>query len=286
MSGYIGKEMDYFSFGMILLELLDKNPLKELDNAVILNELATRSITIPQTIESRYQLLLKGLLTRDPKKRWHYKEVKEWLEGATPKTYFNEETNQTQTQETYKFKNHYYSKEALAREFIKQDNFEDAIKHIARGYITKYLEKIEEYDEAIKLDEFQTPLQKLIYFIYSQEKALPFSLYGVVIDEDYMFDLLLKFTKNQLNEVDKKVFDLHVKGELVELCNVYKKATASKIECQNFNNFPKDEINIYNFFDIEDAVKQEDVERVENLLIASKDKKVSTTVLEFLLHRY
>jgi len=68
ISGYIGKESDYFSFGMVLLSLLDKNPFNSLDNAVIINTLVTKNIPIPSTIKSNYQALLKGLLTRDPKK--------------------------------------------------------------------------------------------------------------------------------------------------------------------------------------------------------------------------
>ncbi|MFZ8863869.1 MAG: hypothetical protein ACO2PP_25635, partial [Thermocrinis sp.] len=38
-------------------------------------------IEIPQGVPEKYSLLLKGLLTRDYKKRWGYEQVKRWLSG-------------------------------------------------------------------------------------------------------------------------------------------------------------------------------------------------------------
>ena len=70
ISKYIGRESDYFSFGMVLLALLNKNPFSGLDNVVIINSLVTQNIPIPPNLEKNYQTLLKGLLTRDPEKRW------------------------------------------------------------------------------------------------------------------------------------------------------------------------------------------------------------------------
>ena len=268
MSGYIGKEVDYWSFGMILLEMLDKNPLAGLDSNVILNTLATKNIDIPNSIDARYQLLLKGLLTRDPSQRWGYDDVEAWLDGKSPEVFFNDYAKKINHENMYKFKGELYSKKELAKIFLKQEHFEDALKHIGRGYITRYLEKLEEFDEAIKLDEsFETPLEKLIYFIYSQEKELPFSLYGIVIDEDCLYGLLLKFIKKEMNERDQNIFKLLKENNLIQLIDIYNIETGKGEKLRSIvKALPLSEDAIYRYFDLNHAIEQNDIGRVKKLL--------------------
>ncbi len=81
-SGYFGEEVDWWALGIITLELLTgKNPFSNLPKQVILHALTTKNIEIPSNIREDFQTLLKGLLTRDPKKRWRYAQIQLWLNG-------------------------------------------------------------------------------------------------------------------------------------------------------------------------------------------------------------
>ena len=93
-SGYFGKEIDWWSLGMIVYELLTgSNPFRGLSQQVIINKLITEDVPIPENIDDRYKLLLKGLLTRNPKKRWKWEEIERWLRGEKDiKVYYGEPT--------------------------------------------------------------------------------------------------------------------------------------------------------------------------------------------------
>lgn len=92
ISGYFGKEIDWWHLGVIIYEILKgKNPFSGSSEAVIKNTLATQGIEIPEDIDKKYQVLLKGLLTRNYKKRWGYEQVRQWLNNEENIPVFYEE---------------------------------------------------------------------------------------------------------------------------------------------------------------------------------------------------
>ena len=82
ISNYFGKEIDWWHVGVIIYELLTgKNPFAKLSEHTVINILTTKGIEIPSKIPEKYQILLRGLLTRDYEKRWSYNQIQEWLKG-------------------------------------------------------------------------------------------------------------------------------------------------------------------------------------------------------------
>jgi len=82
ISNYFGKEIDWWHLGMIVYEILaGKNPFTGMSEATVIHILTTKGIEIPSYFPEKYQILLKGLLTRNYEKRWKYKQIQEWLKG-------------------------------------------------------------------------------------------------------------------------------------------------------------------------------------------------------------
>ena len=80
LSGVINQKADWWSLGMMLLEIASgTHPFAGLSDAVILHRLTTRSIDLSAVDTPELRKLLRGLLLRDPKQRWGEAEVRRWL---------------------------------------------------------------------------------------------------------------------------------------------------------------------------------------------------------------
>jgi len=82
LSGVIDAKADYWALGMILLEAVrGTHPFSRLSDAVILHHLSTRPIELDDLADRNLRKLLRGLLLRDPQRRWGGKELARWLSG-------------------------------------------------------------------------------------------------------------------------------------------------------------------------------------------------------------
>lgn len=78
--GGVSPASDWWSLGMIVLEQITKGAFFEnINNKAFMIHLVTRGVQIPEGIDERILLLLKGLLCRDPLKRWRWEQVEKWL---------------------------------------------------------------------------------------------------------------------------------------------------------------------------------------------------------------
>jgi len=76
--------------GIVAYEVIKgEHPFAGVNQAVISYQIITQDIALPDTAD-RYRVLLRGLLSRNPKERWGYEQVRAWLEG---KVEFAQETS-------------------------------------------------------------------------------------------------------------------------------------------------------------------------------------------------
>ena len=80
LTGILDEKSDWWSFGMILLEAFTgRHPYAGLSEQVVLHQLATESIDVSGIYDEAMRMLCRGLLLRNPKKRWGGNEVARWL---------------------------------------------------------------------------------------------------------------------------------------------------------------------------------------------------------------
>ncbi len=76
------RNRDWWSLGILVIQIrTGSHPWEDLDNDQIHLNKNTLPSPIPEEMGSRWQTLAKGLLTRDPEKRWSSGEVRRWLDG-------------------------------------------------------------------------------------------------------------------------------------------------------------------------------------------------------------
>jgi serine/threonine protein kinase len=89
-AGLFGREADWWHLGIVAYEVIKgEHPFAGVNQAVISYQIITQDIALPDTTD-RYRVLLRGLLSRNPKERWGYEQVRAWLEG---KVEFAQETS-------------------------------------------------------------------------------------------------------------------------------------------------------------------------------------------------
>lgn len=85
LSGQVSPARDWWSLGMIVRELATgRAPFLGLSETVVVDHLATRPVTADDVAGPRLRLLCRGLLTRDPRRRWSGEQVAEWRDGGAP----------------------------------------------------------------------------------------------------------------------------------------------------------------------------------------------------------
>lgn len=82
LTGVVDAKSDWWSLGMIVLEAASgRHPFDGLSEQVMNYQLATRPIDVSGVFDDGLRLLCRGLLLRDPKRRFGGAEVSRWLDG-------------------------------------------------------------------------------------------------------------------------------------------------------------------------------------------------------------
>lgn len=195
MTGVIAKASDWWSIGVILIEILTgKHPFDGLDERTINFALVSRGISIPTGIDSEWLMLLKGLLTRDHGKRWGADEVGRWLGGDRniPVHYIDGVAGGPGGGAApYKFAGkEFHELHSLA--LAMAEHWDDAAKRVSRGslqeWVTVYLgdadlaNQLQDVAEDPQLDEDQ----KVCACLLAMDRSLPMVWRGEVVTPEWI----------------------------------------------------------------------------------------------------
>ena len=82
IAGGVAPASDWWSLGMILLERITGGACFEgVNEQAFLIHVLTNGVPLPENLDPSMDLLLRGLLARDRRERWQWKEVQAWLAG-------------------------------------------------------------------------------------------------------------------------------------------------------------------------------------------------------------
>jgi serine/threonine protein kinase len=229
----MGKEVDYWSLGMILYEILaGANPFAGLDMRTIMYRLTTEDVPIPEVSEE-YRPLLQGLLTRNPRKRWGYEEVRRWCQGERDiPVFYGEKEVRYGTPYPFMGKS-YGSLEELALAFMENtESFEHAARHLVKEHLKTWCSQNNDLGRVIWLDDVvatsKSPEEMVVRVVYTLHRSLPFALYGETITPQRLSEILGKKLTGGLTEGEKKIIALLDDGRLQRILTVYEELTGRK----------------------------------------------------------
>ena len=195
MTGVIGSSSDWWSVGVMLLELLTGRHLfAGMDERFVNFQLVSRGIEVPASVSEEWQLVLKGLLTRDHQKRWGGEQVRAWLSGQRDIPVFYQTGQQQATQyKPYKFMGKDRATPGdLAREAGQAKNWDEGVKSLQRRYIQDWVKQdVRDFDLLSKLQDIEDDKkldweQKFCAALLVLDTELPLCWRGEIITHDWI----------------------------------------------------------------------------------------------------
>ena len=138
LTGVLDDKSDWWSLGMIVLEAASgKHPFDGLSEQVMNHQLATRPIDVRGVYDDALRLLCRGLLLRDPGRRFGAAEVARWLAGDA--TLAAPEEREVTNVRPYRFgATEATTASELALALAKHWN--EAKRDLTRGHVARWLE--------------------------------------------------------------------------------------------------------------------------------------------------
>jgi serine/threonine protein kinase len=165
-AGFAGPAGDWWGLGAVLLECAaGTHPLAGLPLNMVMREIGSRGLAVPEDLDPACARLLKGLLTRDDRRRWGRAEVSAWLDGRRDVPVFYEADLQGKQGDgagwsrPFTFMGEAYrSPGDLAAAFAAgPEAWDPAAAALSRGLVRDWMEDNRAYDEAVMADSAGLP---------------------------------------------------------------------------------------------------------------------------------
>lgn len=142
--GGISPASDWWSLGMIILEHITKGTFfNNINNKAFMIHLITRGVDIPSSIDKRVLLLLKGLLARDPLKRWNWEQVNKWLKREYVEAPLEEVKTPTQREKKIELGSESYTNIAFfALAAAEEKHWEEGLSLFTSGSLGSWVSEI------------------------------------------------------------------------------------------------------------------------------------------------
>ena len=177
LTGVLDDKSDWWSLGMIVLEAASgRHPFDGLSEQVMNHQLATRPVDVRGVYDDALRVLCRGLLLRDPARRFGSAEVARWLEGDA--TLAAPEEREVSNVRPYRFgRTEATTTHELALALAK--HWDDAKRDLARGHIARWVEnELHDHNLLRRLQDIQDTRGssedgKLLRFLLAAAPDLP-----------------------------------------------------------------------------------------------------------------
>jgi serine/threonine protein kinase/formylglycine-generating enzyme required for sulfatase activity len=205
MTGVVGKFSDWWSVGVVIMEILTgRGAFEGCDDLTINYRLATSGIEVPADLDERWKMLIAGLLAQDPSQRWGGAQIRDWLAGKEIPVSMQPQKGgiqkmagaryldgeETQASVAYSFNGEKYPTASSLGQALGL-NWEMGLKHYGRGLISRWVEvDLRDAEKVVKLAEFSenrnfTTEMQFALALLVLNKNLPFSWRTEYVGEEF-----------------------------------------------------------------------------------------------------
>jgi hypothetical protein len=179
LTGVLDVKSDWWSLGMIVLEAASgRHPFDGLTEQVMDHHLATRPIDVRGVYDDELRMLCRGLLLRDPQRRWGAAEVERWLASDPTLTVPDDADGVATVVRPYRFGT---TEATTAAELglALAKHWDEARKDLARGQVARWLEhELHDYNLVRKLRDIEERKDasedlRLLRFLIAAAPGLP-----------------------------------------------------------------------------------------------------------------